>query len=215
MQNNDANDVLVYRLGTGCDLADVAEGNIYQGRVQGFANFGMFVQLNDRIKGLVHKSNMKADHKERDSILVRVRQIRPNGNIDLEEVTIQVYQVQNVERKSTTVRISDLTGKVGKTVAIEGEIAQIKQTSGPTIFTLVDETGTQNAAAFIEAGVRAYPEAELGDIVRIIGEVMMRNNQLQIEVDSLSVLTDEDADAVKLRIEKALDVRSEPENIPL
>src|SRR5512136_3029954 len=215
MQNNDVNDVLVYRLGSGCDLADVAEGNTYQGKVQGFANFGMFVQLNDRIKGLVHKSNMKGDHKERDSILVRVRQIRPNGNIDLEEVTVQVYQVQNVERKSTTVNISDLSNKVGKTVAIEGEIAQIKQTSGPTIFTIVDETGTQNAAAFIEAGVRAYPEAELDNIVKIIGEVMMRNNQLQIEVDSLSVLTDEDADAVKLRIEKALDVRSEPENILL
>jgi RecJ-like exonuclease len=215
MQNNDVNDVLVYRLGTGCDLADVEEGSVYQGKVQGFANFGMFVQLNDRIKGLVHKSNMKGDHKERDPILVRVRQIRPNGNIDLEEVQIQVYQVQNVERKSTTVRIAELSGKVGKTVAIEGEIAQIKQTSGPTIFTVIDESGTQNAAAFIEAGVRAYPEAELNNIVRIIGEVMMRNNQLQIEVDVLSVLAEEEAGAVRQRIEKALDARSEPETIPL
>ena len=215
MQNNDVNDVLVYRLGTGCDLADVEEGNVYQGKVQGFANFGMFVQLNDRIKGLVHKSNMKGDHKERDAILVRVRQIRPNGNIDLEEVQIQVYQVQNVERKSTTVRIAELSGKVGKTVAIEGEIAQIKQTSGPTIFTVIDESGTQNAAAFIEAGVRAYPEAELNNIVRIIGEVMMRNNQLQIEVDVLSVLSEDESAAVRQRIEKALDARSEPETIPL
>ena len=215
MQNNDVNDVFVYRLGTGCDLADVAEGNIYQGKVQGFANFGMFVQLNDRIKGLVHKSNMKAEHKERDSILVRVRQVRPNGNIDLEEVTIQVYQVQNVERKSTTVRIAELSGKVGKTVAIEGEIAQIKQTSGPTIFTIVDENGTQNAAAFIEAGVRAYPEAVLGNIVKVIGEVMMRNNQLQIEADMVTVLSEDDANEVRARIEKALDLRSEPENIPL
>src|SRR5512145_2665544 len=211
MQNNDVNDVLVYRLGTGCDLADIAEGQVYQGKVQGFANFGMFVQINDRIKGLVHKTNMKGEHKERDSILVRVRQIRPNGNIDLEEVEIQVYQVQSVERKSTTVRISDLSGKVGKTVAIEGEIAQIKQTSGPTIFTVVDETGTQNAAAFIEAGVRAFPEIELGNIVKIIGEVMMRNNQLQIEADMLTVLSEDDAEAVRIRIEKALDLRSEPE----
>jgi RecJ-like exonuclease len=215
MENNDGNDVLVYRLGSGCDLADVKEGNVYQAKVQGFANFGMFAQLNDRIKGLVHKSNIKAEHKERDPILVRVRQIRPNGNIDLEEMLIQVYQVQNVERKSTTVKIVDLQDKVGRTVAIEGEIAQIKQTSGPTIFTILDETGTQNAAAFVEAGVRAFPEAELDDIVRVIGEVMMRNNQLQIEVDSLTVLTDEDAAAVKVRIEKALDARSEPGDIPL
>ena len=215
MQNTSSNDILVYRLGTGCDLAEVEAGNIYQGKVQGFATFGMFVQLNDRIKGLVHKSNVKAEHKERDSILVKVREVRPNGNIDLEEVQYKLYQVQNVERKSTTVRIADLASKLGKTVAIEGEIVQIKQTSGPTIFTVVDETGTQNGAAFIEAGVRAYPEAEPGNMVRLIGEVMMRNGQLQIEVDALSILTDEEAGVVKVRIEKALDVRSEPENLPL
>jgi len=213
--SNTSDDVLVYRLGAGCDLADIGEGNVYQGKVQGFANFGMFVQLNDRIKGLVHKSNMKGEHKERDSILVRVRQIRPNGNIDLEEVQIQVYQVQNIERKSTTVQVADLAGKIGKTVAIEGEVAQIKQTSGPTIFTIVDETGTQNAAAFIEAGVRAFPEIELGDIVKVIGEVMRRNNQLQIEADLITALKGDDSDAVKARIERALDKRSEPENIPL
>jgi RecJ-like exonuclease len=86
------------------------------------------------------------------------------------------------------VRLAELGTKVGRTVRIEGEIAQIKQTSGPTIFTIVDESGTENAAAFIEAGVRAYPEAELGDIVRIVGEVMLRNNQLQIEVESLTIL---------------------------
>jgi len=215
MENNETSDVLVYRLGAGYDLSDIEEGKIYQGKVQGFANFGMFVQMNDRIKGLVHKSNIKAEHKERDAILVRVRQIRPNGNIDLEEVQIQVYQVQNLDRKSTTVRIADLLSRLGKTVAIEGEIAQIKQTSGPTIFTIVDESGTQNAAAFIEAGVRAYPEAELNNVVRVIGEVMMRNNQLQIEVDSLTVLSEDETAAVKVRIEQALEARAEPPEIPL
>ncbi|MGA2162277.1 MAG: OB-fold nucleic acid binding domain-containing protein [Methanoregula sp.] len=206
-------DTLVYRLAAGCDLSDVEEGKIYLGKVQGFATFGMFVQLNDRIKGLVHKTSMKADHKEKDSVLVRVRQIRPNGNIDLEEQLIQIYQVQQVERTSTTVRIADLATKQGKTVAIEGEVAQIKQTSGPTIFTIVDESGTQNVAAFVEAGVRAYPEVELSMIVKVIGEVMMRNNQLQIEADAVAALTGEEETTVRVRIEKALDARAEPENI--
>ena len=212
MQQND--DILVYRLGATCDLSDVSEGMIYQGKVQGFANFGMFVQLNDRIKGLVHKSNMKAEHKERDTVLVRVRGIRPNGNIDLEEMIIQVYQVQNIERKSTIVRITDLKSRVGKTVAIEGEVAQIKQTSGPTIFTIVDESGIQNVAAFVEAGVRAYPEIELDQIVRVIGEVMMRNNQLQIEADAVTALASDEAATVRARIEKALEERAEPPEIP-
>ena len=213
MTNND--DILVYRLGPTCDLSDVTEGAVYQGRVQGFANFGMFVQLNDRIKGLVHKSNMKAEHKEKDTVLVRVKGIRPNGNIDLEELVIQVYQVQNIEKKSVIVRITELKNRVGKTVAIEGEVAQIKQTSGPTIFTIVDETGTQNVAAFVEAGVRAYPEIDLNQIVRVIGEVMMRNNQLQIEADAITALSGEDTASVRARIEKALDERAEPDDIPL
>jgi RecJ-like exonuclease len=213
MDNPD--DVTVYRMGPGCDLGDVEQGKVYIGRVQGFANFGTFVQLNDRVKGLVHKSNIKTKHKERETILVKVRAIRENGNIDLEEVTYPVYTVELVERKSTAVRLAELGTKVGRTVRIEGQIAQIKQTSGPTIFTIVDESGTENAAAFIEAGVRAYPEAEPGDIVRIVGEVMVRNNQLQIEVESLVILTGEDEEEVKERIDRALDQRSEPPDIPL
>jgi RecJ-like exonuclease len=213
MDNPD--DVTVYRMGPGCDLGDVEQGNVYIGRVQGFANFGTFVQLNDRVKGLVHKSNIKTKHKERETILVKVRNIRDNGNIDLEEVTYPVYTVELVERKSTAVRLAELGTRVGRTVRIEGEIAQVKQTSGPTIFTIVDESGTENAAAFIEAGVRAYPEAEPGDVVRIVGVVMLRNNQLQIEVESLAILTGEDEEQVKERIDQALDQRSEPADIPL
>ena len=212
MQNDD---ILVIRLGATCDLADVEEQNIYAGKVQGFANFGMFVQLNDRIKGLVHKSNIKMEHKERDPILVKVRQIRPNGNVDLEEVQIQVYQVQNLEKKSSTVRIADLGTKIGKSVAIEGEVAQIKQTSGPTIFTIVDESGTQNVAAFVEAGVRAFPDVDLSSIVKVVGEVMKRNNQLQIEADVITSLSGEEETTVRVRIEKALDIRAEPVDVPL
>jgi len=207
-------DMIVYRLGANCDLEEVEEGKTYLGWVQGFAPFGVFVQLNDRIKGLVHKSNVKMQHSERDQIIVRVIQIRSNGNIDLEEVTPTVYQTQNVMKKTTSVRIADMGKRIGRTVLIEGEIAQVKQTSGPTIFTIVDESGTGNAAAFIEAGVRAYPEIDLGDIVGLTGEVMQRNNQLQIEVASMTALDAEDAARVRERIDAALDERAEPADLP-
>ena len=165
----DTEDTIVYRLGANCDLDEVEEGKTYLGRVQGFAPFGVFVQLNDRVKGLVHKSNVKVQHSERDPIIVHVLQIRSNGNIDLEEVTPTVYQTRNVTKKTTTVLLADIGKKIGRTVLVEAEVAQVKQTSGPTIFTIVDESGTANAAAFIEAGVRAYPEVELGDIVGLTG----------------------------------------------
>jgi archaea-specific RecJ-like exonuclease len=210
----DTEDIIVYRLGANCDLEEVEEEKYYLGRVQGFAPFGEFVQLNDRVKGLVHKSNIKVQRKEKDPIIVRVIQVRSNGNIDLEEVLPTVYHTQNVTKKMPSIRLSDIGQKIGRTVMIEGEVAQIKQTSGPTIFTIVDESGTENAAAFIEAGVRAYPEVQLGDIVAVIGEVMQRNNQLQIEVGSLAVLDPEDADRVRARIDAALDERAEPAEIP-
>ena len=50
-------------------------------------------------------------------------------------------------------------------------------------------------------------------IVRVIGEVMMRNNQLQIEADAVTPLTSNEEITVRDRIEKALDARAEPENI--
>jgi archaea-specific RecJ-like exonuclease len=206
--------VVVYHLGPTCGVEDVEEGKIYRVRVQGFANFGTFVQFNDRVKGLIHKSNIKTRHQERDTVLVKVLTIRSNGNIDLEEVVLTDYQVETVTRKSTAVKLSDVGKKIGKTVYIEGEVAQIKQTSGPTIFTLVDGYGTINAAAFVEAGVRAFPEVELGQGVAIVGEVMQRNNQLQVEVGSLTPLSGEDAEKLTSHISQALDKKAEPPEIP-
>ncbi|MEN6610795.1 MAG: OB-fold nucleic acid binding domain-containing protein [Methanoregulaceae archaeon] len=208
-------ETVVLHLSPNCDLGDVEEGKIYIGKVQGFANFGTFVQLNDRVKGLVHKSNGKVEHNERDTIFVKVLGIRNNGNIDLEELIIPHHSVQEVEKKSQSVRIADLAGRIGRSVAIEGEVEQIKQTSGPTIFTIADETGTQNVAGFVEAGVRAFPDVGLSDVVRVVGEVMRRNNQIQIEADAITVLSPEEAVDVKVRIEKALDMRAEPTEVPL
>ena len=207
--------VTVYRLSPACDSSDVEVGTIYVGRVQGFATFGTFVQLTDRLKGLVHKTNVRTRHEEGDEILVRVKQIRPNGNIDLEEVILPSYEEQAVQKKVSTTRLADLGSRIGRTVTVVGEVAQVKQTSGPTIFTLVDETGTENAAAFVEAGVRAYPEANPGDIVQIYGQAMQRNSQVQVEVASLVVLEGEEAEEVRRRIEEALDRRAEPTELPL
>jgi RecJ-like exonuclease len=157
MDNPD--DVTVFRMGPGCDLSDVGEGKVYIGRVQGFANFGTFVQLNDRVKGLVHKSNVKTTHKERETILVRVRTIRPNGNIDLEEVTYPVYTVEMVERKSSSVLLAELSGKVGKTGHDRGRSPGSQTRSHHLRHR--GRVRDRNAARLVEAGAGAY-QAELG-----------------------------------------------------
>lgn len=206
---------IVYRLGSGCELDDIVVGNTYEVKVQGFAKFGTFVYLNNHVKGLIHISNVKSDHKEGETLYVHVNNIRDNGNIDLEEVALKEgYEIKTVQCQKISIRLSDLKNKVGRNVNLQAEVAQIKQTSGPTIFTLVDETGSENAAAFIEAGKRAYPEVELGDMVSLSGEVMMRNGQLQIEVSYMEALTDEEKEQVKERIAKATEERARPKDIP-
>jgi len=206
---------IVYRLGPGCEVDDIVEGNMYIGKVQGFATFGTFVQLNDKTKGLLHKSNVLTEKHERDSIIVLVNQVRPNGNIDLREIILDEgnYETQLVAKKITLTRLSDLTAKIGRNVTIEADVVQIKQTSGPTIFTICDDSGVEDAAAFTEAGVRSYPEVNLGDIVRVFGEATRRNNQMQIEVSGMQVLKGEEADNVRGRINRALEARAEPPEV--
>lgn len=208
-------DTIVFSLGDGCSLPDVVVGKTYSGTVQGFATFGTFVYLNSSTKGLIHKSNMLTTHQEGDTILVRVNNIRDNGNIDLQEVVISSYQIQPVVCKKRSVQLGDLRSRVGRRVMVEAVIAQVKQTSGPTIFTFVDATGSENGAGFVEAGKRAYPDADQGDVVRATGEVMQRGGQVQIELDSITVLKGAEADEVLAGIDAAIDARAEPADLPL
>ena len=86
------------------------------------------------------------------------------------------------------VTVETLGDRVGDRVRIEGEIVSTSQTSGPTVFELRDETAVVDCAAFKEAGVRAYPEVDTGDIARLTGEVELRNNELQVETEQLDAL---------------------------
>ena len=89
------------------------------------------------------------------------------------------------------VTVDSLADRVGERVRVEGEVVTARQTSGPTVFELRDETGTVDCAAFEEAGVRAYPEAGEGDVVRLEGEVERRRGELQVETEGLVILEDE------------------------
>jgi RecJ-like exonuclease len=208
-------ETVVFSLGDGCSITDIVVGKTYSGIVQGFATFGTFVFLNSSTKGLIHKSNMLTTHQEGDTILVRVNNIRDNGNIDLQEVVISSYQIQTVVCKKRTIALGELKTKVGRRVMIEGVIAQVKQTSGPTIFTFIDATGSENGAGFVEAGKRAFPDAQQGDVVRASGDVMQRGGQVQIELDNISVLQGIEKEEVLAGIDRAIDLRSEPVDVPL
>jgi RecJ-like exonuclease len=111
------------------------------------------------------------------------------------------------------VPVEALEDRVGETVRLEGVIASVRQTSGPTVFELRDETGTVDCAAFLEAGVRAYPEIEADDVVRLDGEVQLRREEIQVETADLTALEADDREAIERRMAEALDDRATPEAV--
>ena len=110
------------------------------------------------------------------------------------------------------VAVEDLSDHVGDVVRLEGEVAAARQTSGPTVFELRDETGVVDCAAFVEAGVRAYPDVEADDIVRLDGEVRLRRDEIQVETESLVELAGDAEAAVRDRMDEALDARARPDD---
>jgi len=133
------------------------------------------------------------------------------AEVESDEAATDDTEVEETEPE--TVAVGALEEHVGETVRLEGEVVDIRQTSGPTVFELHDETGTVDCAAFVEAGVRAYPEVEEGEFARLDGEVRRRRGELQVETDSLDVLDDEEREAVQQRLADALDDEARPDAV--
>jgi RecJ-like exonuclease len=308
-------------------------GRFYRGSVDGFADFGVFVDLCPQVTGLLHRSELdrrleSLDWDPGDTVFVQVKNVRDNGNVDLawsirqserefrgakvhdpggehdgEDIetddgddegpvrhtpqrengqegnaqaaagetepaaaessddsgadgadgteasaadgteasaadegtdgtaatedasatdetetsatdeTGDTAATADVDEPPERVEIATLADRVGDRVRVEAEVIRIRQTSGPTVFGLEDETGSVDAAAFVEAGVRAYPEVETGDAVRLDGEVERRRGELQVETETLSVLDGDEANTVADRRSAALTDRATPESV--
>ncbi|WP_435115032.1 DHH family phosphoesterase [Halolamina sp. C58] len=279
----------------------LVENRFYRGVVDGYADFGVFVDLSSNVTGLLHRSELDGrleslDWEAGDTVFVQVKNVRDNGNVDLtssirqadrefrgtliqdgteellpedeEEVEEGNGRERDVEattgdeeestpaetdgsgaeaataaedaqeaepepvettteepaaadteetpagaepEEPTRRDIGELSDRVGEEVRIEGEVVSARQTGGPTVFELRDETGVVDCAAFVEAGVRAYPEIEVGDIVRLDGEVEIRREELQVETEALVELDGEERETVERRLAEALTARARPD----
>jgi len=299
----------------------------YRGSVDGFADFGVFVDIGDSVTGLLHRSELdrrldSLDWDSGDEVYVKVKSVRDNGDVDLgwsirqsadefrgtlvdtprgdvrkdesSDETEEQASEGNAQSAAATATpnggrtaavdadesaseaaeddspadtsqsasddadaaeasadetaaadettteetvddaataasdesddaeeaierspVEALDGLVDERVRIEGEVVGVRQTSGPTIFELRDETGVIECAAFEEAGVRAYPDIDVEDVVRLDGEVELRRDELQVETETLVRLEGVEADAVKDRLRSALDAAAEPDEFEL
>ena len=189
---------VVYDLAPSCTDGEVEVGKHYHARVNGVVDYGVFVDLSDHVSGLVHESVLEGDYGVGDAFIVRLERIRDDGDLGFGEATPREYRT-----------VAGLAEAVGSTASVEGEVVQVRQTSGPTLFQVRDGTGVVPCAAFEAAGVRAFPEVGIDDVVTVTGDVERRDGNLQIEVDDIAPV--DEPETVRDRLEEAVAAASEPE----
>jgi RecJ-like exonuclease len=202
---------VVYDLAPDCTVDDVEVGSRYHAVVNGVVDYGVFVDISDNVSGLVHESNLNDSYDVDDRLIVQLESVRENGDLAFVSVDPDDYQTVTVDHEPERTSIENL--RTGEDVHIEGAVVQIKQTGGPTIFHVSDESGIVACAAFEEAGVRAHPDVELDDLVRIGGSVEEHDGATQLEVNTMTRLTDEQAESARERRDAALDDRAEPHDV--
>ncbi len=207
---------IVYELDGLCDINDLELNSIYKGRVTKIERFGIFISLNNQVWGLMRVRNSR--YKVGDTIFARISEIKEKKHeVDMAPAHIQngEYVIKKVKKNIKRTKIGTFDDKsIKKFVKVYGEVLQIQQTSGPTIFIVSDETSIVEVAAFDEPGVRMYPEIEVGDMVSVIGEVNQRNGKIQIESSSIEKMKPVLADKMREIIDKALDIKAEPADNP-
>ncbi|MGQ4555896.1 OB-fold nucleic acid binding domain-containing protein [Halobellus sp. GM3] len=199
---------VVYDLAPNCTRDDVEVGANYHAVVNGVVEYGIFVDVSDEVSGLVHESNLDRSYEVGDRLTVTLEELKGNGDVAFDVFTESTYQTVVVDHEPDLTPIAALNA--GDTAHIQGQVAQIKQTGGPTVFRIADETGIVSAAAFREAGVRAFPAVELDDVVRIGGTAEPHDGSLQFEVDSMTRLDGEDLTAARESLDAAFADRAAP-----
>jgi RecJ-like exonuclease len=203
---------VVYDLDADCTVDDLEVDGLYHATVDGVVEYGVFVELADGLTGLVHESKLDGDdHAVGDEVVVRLVEVRENGDLAFASAEAGDRTTERVGHEPEITAVADLSA--GDEVTVEGEVVQIKQTSGPTVLRVRDETGIVACAAFEEAGVRAYPDLRLDDAVRVSGTVGDHDGGRQVEVASVTPLDGDDASAVRDRVAAAVDERAAPADV--
>ena len=202
----------VYILDSLCKMSDIDKDKLYKGKITRIERYGAFVTLNNNVWGLMRGD--VSEYNVGDDVIVFITAIKSReGKIDLAPAYVNKYKLIKLTKSFPRTLISQLEAKKGKMVRIDGEVQQIQQTSGPTIFTINDESGVSEVAAFDKAGERAYPEVEVGDAVQVLGDVNEHGGKTQIESSSITKLSPQQTEKLHALIDDALNKRAEPNDV--
>lgn len=112
------------------------------------------------------------------------------------------------------ITINELVSKKGKGLhTVYAMVNSVNQTSGPTLFSITDGTGTLIVKAFDGAGVRAYPMIDDGDMIEVLLTIKEFNKMLEGEAIKMNKLEGGRAQKVKEKIEQLQRKRAMPKDV--
>lgn len=109
--------------------------------------------------------------------------------------SFESFNKKFINPEQSTLDKIDISQK-GNNFSVLGLIDSVEQTGGPTIFNLNDGTGALALKAFDGAGVRAYPEIDVGDAVKAIVTVQEYNKEIEGEVVKMNKLDEKEKHAM-------------------
>ncbi len=186
------------------------------GRVDAQKSVGVFVDLSDKVNLLIGSNDVTNDYAwdRGEEVIVRVKNIKSGNKIYGEPVVLEDYSLESLRGTVTTISIAELQKRrMGSFISFKGQVVSVLQTSGPTRFTIVDETGSINGVAFVKAGERAFPEIKEDAAVQVFGEISKFKESVQIEISDIERLKEKEAMEILNKIAKAIDIKAKPAQI--
>ena len=203
-ENNEKekNTIKAHKLPPYADISAVRPNQIYIGKILP----NKLISLNKNLKGkLINKDKLD---KGEGMIPVKVVKIALPYGLELEYIPGK-YEVIEKTHDIASFTLDD----VGKEFGIHAKVESIKQSSGPTLFTLFDGTGSLSAKSFAGPGKRAFPELE--EDMAISAKLQLReyDNNLEAELISFKILEENKQAQLKRRIERISEEKAMPSEI--
>ncbi|MFW9921967.1 MAG: OB-fold nucleic acid binding domain-containing protein [Candidatus Thorarchaeota archaeon] len=209
---------IVFVLKPPCTTRTVQVGTYYHATIKYFKDFGVFAELFPGVEGLIRTKNLKGIQRNDigKKIIVYINDKTRDGKLELVPANLKEYRHGVKRDPMDRYKITSINRKMeNKTVLIQGKVSQIRKTSGPISYNFTDETGSIAGAAFIKPTENnPYQAIEVGDIVEVVGTVNTHRDMLQIEIQDMIEAGDEETKIILERIEKVLEKKSLPQEIP-
>ncbi|PIN93520.1 hypothetical protein COU54_02465 [Candidatus Pacearchaeota archaeon CG10_big_fil_rev_8_21_14_0_10_31_24] len=108
----------------------------------------------------------------------------------------------------------DIAEHDGNSVTISGIVDSIAQTTGPTLFSVVDGSGTLVLKGFDGPGVRAYPNINEGDAIKAVVKIKEFQDSIEGEIRTIQQLDKSASEKLKEDIAKNERERAKVKSIP-